>query len=146
MAAPVHPGEVLRNEFLTPMEIGVYRLARKIKVSRPRLNDVALGHRAVTTDTARRQGRHFGATPEFRVNLQTRYDPDVSEPTARRRIEREVVLRSARRFRYEREAVMQEARRAACGGEGRDRTDRGGPAGGTAERARAWRHIGERRA
>ena len=134
----MHPGEVLRNEFLTPMEIGVYRLAREIKVSRPRLNDVALGRRAVTTGTARRQGRHFGATPEFRINLQTRYDPDVAERTARRRIKWEGTPFTARRFRYEREAVMHEGRRAACGGEGRDRTDRGWPAGGTAERARAW--------
>ena len=92
---PVHPGEVLRDEFLKPMELSVYRLAREIGVSRPRLNDVALGRHAVTTDTALRLGRYFGTTPEFWINLQTRYDLDVAERTLRRRIEREVTPRAA---------------------------------------------------
>ena len=92
---PVHPGEVLRDEFLKPMELSVYRLAREVGVSRPRLNDVALGRRAVTTDTALRLGRYFGTTPEFWINLQTRYDLDVAERTLRRRIEREVSPRAA---------------------------------------------------
>ena len=94
---PVHPGEVLRDEFLKPMELSVYRLARELKVSRPRMNDVVLGRRAVTTDTALRLGRYFGTTPEFWINLQTRYDLDVAERTARRRIEREVAPRVAPR-------------------------------------------------
>ncbi len=92
---PVHPGDVLRDEFLKPMELSVYRLAREVGVSRPRLNDVALGRRAVTTDTALRLGRYFGTTPEFWINLQTRYDLDVAERTLRRRIEREVAPRAA---------------------------------------------------
>ena len=92
---PVHPGDVLRDEFLKPMELSVYRLAREIGVSRPRLNDVVLGRRAVTTDTALRLGRYFGTTPEFWLNLQTRYDLDVAERTLRRRIEREVAPRAA---------------------------------------------------
>ena len=92
---PVHPGEVLRDEFLAPMELSVYRLAREINVSRPRLNDVVLGRRAVTTDTALRLGRYFGTTPDFWINLQTRYDLDVAERTVRRRIEREVSPRVA---------------------------------------------------
>ena len=87
---PVHPGEILRDEFLTPMEISVYRLAQAIKVSRPRLNDIVLGRRSITTDTALRLGRYFGMTPEFWINLQTRYDLDVAERTKRRQIEREV--------------------------------------------------------
>ena len=87
---PVHPGEILRDEFLTPMEISVYRLAQAIKVSRPRLNDIVLGRRGITTDTALRLGRYFGMTPEFWINLQTRYDLDVAERTTRRQIEREV--------------------------------------------------------
>lgn len=87
---PVHPGEILRDEFLTPMGISVYRLAREIKVSRPRLNDIVLGRRGVTTDTALRLGRYFRMTPEFWINLQTRYDLDVAERTTRRRIEREI--------------------------------------------------------
>ena len=92
---PVHPGEVLRDEFLTPMGLSVYRLSREIKVSRPRLNDIVLGRRAITTDTALRLGRYFGMTPEFWINLQTRYDLDVAERTLRRRIEREVAPRAA---------------------------------------------------
>ena len=87
---PVHPGEILRDEFLMPMEISVYRLAQAIKVSRPRLNDIVLGRRGITTDTALRLGRYFGMTPEFWINLQTRYDLDVAERTTRRQIEREV--------------------------------------------------------
>lgn len=88
--APVHPGEILREEFLTPLALSVYRLARAIGVSRPRLNDVVLGRRRVTVDTALRLGRYFGTTPEFWLNLQTRYDLDVAERTVRREIEREV--------------------------------------------------------
>ena len=92
---PVHPGEILRDEFLAPLELSVYRLAREINVSRPRLNDVVLGRRAVTTDTALRLGRYFGTTPDFWINLQTRYDLDIAERTVRRRIEREVSPRVA---------------------------------------------------
>ena len=87
---PVHPGEILRDEFLKPMELSVYRLAQAIKVSRPRLNDIVLGRRGITTDTALRLGRYFGMTPEFWINLQTRYDLDVAERTMRRQVEREV--------------------------------------------------------
>ena len=88
--APVHPGEILREEFLTPLALSVYRLARAIGVSRPRLNDIVLGRRRVTVDTALRLGRYFGTTPEFWINLQTRYDLDVAERTVRREIEREI--------------------------------------------------------
>ena len=88
--APVHPGEVLREEFLTPLALSVYRLARAIGVSRPRLNDIVLGRRRVTVDTAFRLGRYFGTTPEFWIDLQTRYDLDVAERTVRREIEREI--------------------------------------------------------
>ena len=88
--APVHPGTVLRDEFLTPMALSVYRLARAIGVSRPRLNDIVLGRRRVTVDTALRLGRYFGTTPEFWMNLQTRYDLDVADRTVRREIERQI--------------------------------------------------------
>lgn len=87
---PMHPGEILRDEFLTPMDLSVYRLAKALKVSRPRLNDIVIGRRAITTDTALRLGRYFGTTPEFWINLQTRYDLDVAERTVRRKIEREI--------------------------------------------------------
>ena len=92
---PVHPGELLCDEFLTPMALSVYRFAREIRVSRPRLNDVVLGRRAVTTDTALRLGRYFGTTPEFWIDLQARYDLDLAERTVGRRIEREVAPRTA---------------------------------------------------
>ena len=91
----VHPGEILRDEFLTPIGLSVYRLAQTIKVSRPRLNDIVLGRRSVTTDTALRLGRYFGTTPEFWINLQTRYDLDVAERTVRAKIEQEVEPRVA---------------------------------------------------
>ena len=94
---PVHPGEILRDEFLKPMNLSVYGLARSLSVSRPRLNDIVLGRRGVTTDTALRLGRYFGMTPEFWINLQTRYDLDVAERTVRSRIEQEVEPRAAAR-------------------------------------------------
>jgi addiction module HigA family antidote len=92
---PVHPGEILRDEFLTPMEISVYELARAIKVPRTRVNDIVLGRRSITIDTAIRLGRYFGTSSEFWINLQTRYDLDVADRTVRRRIEREISPRVA---------------------------------------------------
>ena len=61
----IHPGEILRDEFLEPMDISVYKLAKALKVSRPRLSDLVLGRRSVSTDTALRLGRYFGTSPEF---------------------------------------------------------------------------------
>jgi len=92
---PVHPGKILRDEFLTPMEISVYELARAIKVPRTRVNDIVLGRRSITIDTAIRLGRYFGTSSEFWINLQTRYDLDVADRTVRRRIEREISPRAA---------------------------------------------------
>ena len=71
---PVHPGEILRDEFLRPLGLSVYRLARSLKISRPRLDDIVLGRRGITIDTALRLGRYFGTTPEFWVNLQARHE------------------------------------------------------------------------
>lgn len=92
---PVHPGEILRDEFLTPLAISVYELANAIKVPRSRANDIVLGRRAITTDTAMRLGRYFGMSPEFWINLQARYDLDVADRTVRRKIEQEVSPRAA---------------------------------------------------
>jgi addiction module HigA family antidote len=92
---PVHPGEILRDEFLTPMAISVYALAHAIKVPRSRANDIVRGRRALSTDTAIRLGRYFGTTAEFWINLQARYDLDVADRTVRRRIEQEVTPRAA---------------------------------------------------
>lgn len=87
---PVHPGEILRYEFLKPLGLSVYRLAQALKVSRPRLNDIVLGRRGISTDTALRLGRYFGTTPEFWINLQARHDLDVADRTLRFEIEREI--------------------------------------------------------
>ena len=92
---PVHPGEVLREEYLEPLGLSVYRLARELKIARPRLNDIVLGRRGVTIDTALRLGRYFGTTPEFWINLQTRHDLDVAARDVRRKIERELQPRGS---------------------------------------------------
>jgi addiction module HigA family antidote len=93
--APIHPGEILRDDFLEPMKISVYTLAKAIKVPRSRINDVVLGRRAVTTDTALRLARYFATSPELWINLQARYDLDMADRTLRRRIEREISPRAA---------------------------------------------------
>ena len=90
----VHPGDVLREEFLIPMELSVYALAASIKVPRSRLNEVVLGRRAVTTDTALRLGRYFGTSTKFWRNLQARNYLDMADPTLWPTIELEVEPRS----------------------------------------------------
>jgi len=92
---PVHPGEILRDEFLAALNLSVYELANGIKVTRSRVNDIVLGRRAIATDTAMRLGRYFGTSPEFWLNLQARHDLDVASRTVRRKIEQEVIPRSA---------------------------------------------------
>jgi antitoxin HigA-1 len=91
----IHPGEILRDDFLRPMKITVYTLAQAIKVPRSRLNDVVLGRRGITADTAFRLARYFGTSPDLWINLQARYDLDAAERKLRRRIEREVRPRAA---------------------------------------------------
>jgi addiction module HigA family antidote len=93
--APIHPGAILRDDFLGPMEISIYALARAIKVPRSRVNDIALGRRAITADTALRLARYFGTSPEFWISLQARYDLETADRSSRRRIEREIVPRAA---------------------------------------------------
>ena len=91
----IHPSEILRHEFLHPMKISVYTLAQAIKVPRSRVNDIVLGRRGVTADTAFRLARYFGTSPEFWINLQGRYYLDAADRKVRRRIEREVTPRAA---------------------------------------------------
>jgi addiction module HigA family antidote len=91
----IHPGEILRDDFLQPLKISVYTLALAIKVPRSRLNDIVLGRRGITADTAFRLARYFGTTPGFWINLQARYDLDAADRKLRRRIEREVSPRAA---------------------------------------------------
>lgn len=87
---PVHPSEILRDDFLLPLGLSVYRIARAMKIPRPRLNDLVRGRRGFSVDTALRLGRFFGTTPEFWMNFQTRYDLDVVGRTPRPEIEREI--------------------------------------------------------
>ena len=92
---PVHPGEILRDDFLEPMGISVYALAKAIKAPRSRVNDIVLGRRAITADTALRLARYFGSTADFWVNLQARYELEVARENLRGRIETEVAPRTA---------------------------------------------------
>ena len=82
---PIHPGEILRDEFLVPMDVCVDGLAEALNVSRTQLNEIVLGTRAVSTDTALRLGRHFGTTAGFWIALQDRYDIDHNSALAHRR-------------------------------------------------------------
>jgi addiction module HigA family antidote len=92
--APVHPGSILRDDFLVPMGLSVYALANAIHVPRSRVNDIVLGRRGVSAESALRLARYFGTTPEFWVNLQARYDLEVSKDALRDRIESEVAPRT----------------------------------------------------
>ena len=92
---PTHPGEIVREEFLDPMGISVYALAKAIKVPRSRVNDIVRGRRSITADTALRLARYFGTTPEFWINLQARYDLEMAKNTVGGSIEREVSPRAA---------------------------------------------------
>ena len=77
------------------MKISVYTLAQVIKVPRSRVNDIVLGRRAITTDTAFRLARYFGTSPEFWVNLQTHYDLEIASRSLRRQIAQEISPRAA---------------------------------------------------
>jgi len=92
--APVHPGEVLLEEFLEPMGISQYRLAKDISVSPRRINEIVHGDRAITADTALRLARYFGTTDRFWLNLQTGYDLDVQRDRLGDRLEEEVLPRA----------------------------------------------------
>ncbi|HEX6959000.1 MAG TPA: HigA family addiction module antitoxin [Ferrovibrio sp.] len=93
--APMHPGEFLATEFLKPLDLSVYGLAKALKVPRSRLNELVNGERGMTADTALRLARYFGTSAEFWINLQARYDLDRAGPGLRKRIEREVEPRAA---------------------------------------------------
>ncbi len=75
----IHPGEILKEEFLEPMDISVYRLAKSLHVPAPRLNDIVLQRRGITADTAVRLSRFFGTTEQFWLNLQNAYDVHLAK-------------------------------------------------------------------
>ena len=88
--APIHPGEILMEEFLKPLGISQYRLAKNISVPPRRINEIVHGRRSITADTALRLGRFFGLSPQFWLNLQTRYDLEVTEDALGHRLDKEV--------------------------------------------------------
>lgn len=88
--SPIHPGEVLLEEFIKPMNLSQNRLAIDIGVDARRINEIVLGKRAITADTALRLSRFFGNSPQFWMGLQTQYDLDIAEDQLGRRLEREV--------------------------------------------------------
>ena len=94
--APIHPGSVLDAEFLEPMGVTQYRLARGIKVPPRRINEIVHGKRAITADTALRLGRFFGMEAQFWMNLQSHYELEIAKDAIARKLEREVeVLKAA---------------------------------------------------
>lgn len=94
--APVHPGEVLREDFLNPMKLSPYAVARACGVPRTRIERVARGEAPITADTALRLARFFGTSERFWLNLQTGYDLEVERDRLRTRLPKEVkVLQKA---------------------------------------------------
>ena len=91
--APVHPGEVLIEEFLSPMGISQYRLAKDISVSPRRINEIVHGQRSISADTALRLARYFGVSPRFWLNLQSQFDLDVEMDRLGDRLRDEVATR-----------------------------------------------------
>src|SRR5439155_14911891 len=90
LLANITPGEILEEEFLEPMGITQYRLAKDISVPPRRINEIVKGQRAITADTALRLGRYFGVSPQFWLNLQTHYDLEQEQERLALRLEKEV--------------------------------------------------------
>jgi addiction module HigA family antidote len=76
---PVHPGEILLEEFLKPLEVSQYQLAKEISVPARRVNEIVHGQRRISADTALRLARYFGTSERFWMNLQTRYDLEIEK-------------------------------------------------------------------
>jgi addiction module HigA family antidote len=87
---PIHPGEILIEEFLEPLGISQYRLAKDISVPPRRINEIVHGKRSITADTALRLARYFGTTERFWLNLQVRYDLEVEKDRLADVLERDV--------------------------------------------------------
>ena len=89
---PVHPGEILAEEFLGPLGISQYRLAKDISVPPRRINEIVHGKRSITADTALRLARYFGTSERFWLNLQAHYDLELEKDRLGDRLEREVTV------------------------------------------------------
>jgi len=87
---PIHPGEILLEEFLEPMGISQYRLAKDLSVPPRRINEIVLGKRAITPNTALRLSLFFGLSERFWINLQSRYDIEVENDKLENRLKKEV--------------------------------------------------------
>ena len=90
----IHPGEILLEEFLNPLGISQYQLAKDSSVPPRRINEIVHGQRSITADTALRLARYLGTSERFWLNLQSRYDLDVEKERLGRRLERQVAMRS----------------------------------------------------
>ena len=90
--SPVHPGEILEEEFLSPLGVSQYRLAKGTSVPPRRINEIVRGSRAISADTALRLARYFGTTERFWLNLQAHYDLEVQRRLLGGRLNREVVV------------------------------------------------------
>lgn len=87
---PIHPGEVLLEEFLKPLGISQYRLSKDISVPPRRINEIVQKKRGISTDTALRLSRYFGTSERFWLNLQIRYDLEIEKDRLGKRLAREV--------------------------------------------------------
>ncbi len=92
---PVHPGEILRDDFLAPLNISQYRLAKDISVPARRINEIIHGKRGITADTALRLARYFGSSERLWLNLQARYDLEVEKARLGHRLDLEVTAHAS---------------------------------------------------
>ena len=91
----IHPGEILREEFMKPLGLSAHALAVALRVGAPRINDIGREKRGITPDTALRLARYFNSTPQFWLNLQTSYDLKTAQLASWSKIEREVLPHAA---------------------------------------------------
>ncbi len=87
---PIHPGEILLEEFLNPMEISQYRLAKDINIPARRINEILLGKRSITADIALRLSEYFGMSEKFWLNLQMKYNLEIEKDRLQDRLKREI--------------------------------------------------------
>lgn len=92
---PIHPGEVLRTEFLAPLSLSQRRLAKGLSVSPRRISEIILGKRSISADSALRLGRFFRTSPQFWLNLQSRFDLELATDDLGPRLKREVSVHAA---------------------------------------------------